>query len=109
MGMEKLLQYLSMVTYNRQEKKVWHKMNDIIALGNAAHFLLIEAYSGGISKPQNWILIPHVFPLKGTRHQTVRQCLSANTKFFLSAFFGDANHDQEALMDLLLKFCSVPL
>jgi predicted transposase YbfD/YdcC len=30
--MENLLQYLDMVMDNRQEKKVWHKMGDIIAL-----------------------------------------------------------------------------
>ena len=29
--MEKLLKYLNMVTDNRQEKKVLHKMSDIIA------------------------------------------------------------------------------
>ena len=31
-GMKNLLQYLRMVMDNRQEKKVWHKMSDIIAL-----------------------------------------------------------------------------
>ena len=30
--MESILEYLSMVTDERQEKKVWHKMSDIIAL-----------------------------------------------------------------------------
>jgi len=48
--MENALKYLSMVTDNRQEKKVWHKMSDIIALvffamlANADEWVEIEIF-----------------------------------------------------------------
>ena len=48
--MEKLLKYLNMVTDNRQEKRIQHKMSDIIALGffamlaNADEWIAIEIF-----------------------------------------------------------------
>jgi predicted transposase YbfD/YdcC len=87
--MGKLLQYLNLVTDNRQEKKVLHKMSDIIALvffamlANANEWVEIEAF-GKEHKEflRKYLELPNGIP----SHDTIQRVFAMVSPEFLQSF-----------------------
>ena len=87
--MEKLLKYLDMVTDNRQEKKIRHKMRDIIALvffamlGNADEWEEIEIFGKGHEKfLRKYLELPNGIP----SHDTIQRVIAMVSPDFLQQF-----------------------
>jgi len=87
--MKKVLQYLHLVTDNRQEKKVLHKMGDIIALvffamlANADEWTAIEVFG----KEHEEFLRKHLeFPYGIPSHDTIERVFAMVSPEFLQRF-----------------------
>jgi predicted transposase YbfD/YdcC len=87
--MEKLLEYLNMVIDNRQEKKIRHKMRDIIALvlfamlGNADEWVEIEIFGKEHEKfLRRYLELPNGIP----SHDTIQRVFTMVSPEFLQTF-----------------------
>ena len=87
--MEELLQYLDTVTDNRQEKKVRHKMRDVIALvffallGNADEWVEIEIFGKEHEKLlRQYLELPNGIP----SHDTIQRVFTMVAPEFLQKF-----------------------
>ena len=87
--MEKVLQYLNLVVDNRQEKKVLHKMSDIIALvffallGNADEWVEIETFGEEHEEfLRTYLELPNGMP----SHDTIQRVFTMVSSEFLSGF-----------------------
>lgn len=92
--MQELLEYLGMVRDNRQEKKVLHKMSDIIALvffamlGNANEWVEIEAFG----KEHEDFLRRHLELANGIpSHDTIQRVFAMVSSEFLQVFHSHWN------------------
>jgi len=88
-GMEKLLEYLNLVTDKRQEKKVLHKMGDIIALvffamlSNANEWTEIETFGKEHEAfLRRYIELPNGIP----SHDTIQRVFAMVSSEFLQGF-----------------------
>jgi predicted transposase YbfD/YdcC len=86
---EKLLQYLDTITDNRQEKKVRHKMRDVIALvffamlGNANEWVEIEIFGKEHEKfLRQYLELPNGIP----SHDTIQRVFTMIAPEFLQKF-----------------------
>ena len=87
--MENILGYLNLVTDNRQEQKVLHKMGDIIALvffallGNADEWTAIEVFGKEHEEfLRKYLELPHGIP----SHDTIERVFSMVSPEFLQKF-----------------------
>jgi len=87
--MEKLLKYLDMVTDNRQEKKVRHKMSDIIALvffamlANADEWIAIEIFGKEHEQfLRRYLELPNGIP----SHDTIQRVFAMVSPEFLQGY-----------------------
>jgi len=87
--MEDLLKYLKLVTDKRQEKKVQHKMGDIIALvffasvGNADDFVEIEVFGKEHEEfLRRYLELPNGIP----SHDTIQRVMATVSPEFLQGF-----------------------